>query len=135
MLLFRRSCLALLLCSGFGYAQTTPAAPSPNPENKTVRIYVSDRDVKSVQGGISSFDLFRELNAKCTSVVLTDNQDRADFRLEAGYAWCCTPKGESRGYKFALFNRAGDAVFSTKTHTLANAVKNICNVIGREKAK
>jgi hypothetical protein len=75
------------------------------------------------------------MNSKCTGVSLTDTQEKADYRLEAGYAWCCTPRGESRGYEFTLFNRKGDAVFSTKTRTLANAIKDVCSAIGLVKKK
>lgn len=84
---------------------------------------------------MASTDLLKEISTKCQGVVLTDNVDRADYRLEADRAWCCTPNGQSRGYKFALFNKEGDAVFSTKTHTLRNAVKDICGAIERNKAK
>jgi hypothetical protein len=106
-----------------------------NQTISSVRLWISDKQVKSVQGSIPSGDLMKELNAKCDEVVLTDNEEKADYRLEAGYAWCCTPRGESRGYKFALFNKDGDAISSTKTHTLGNAVKDICVAIGRGKGK
>lgn len=106
---------------------TTPASP--------IRIWISDKQVASAHGSVSSSDILKELNEKCTNVVLTDDVTRADYRLEAGFAWCCTQHGESRGYKFAVFNKDGDAVFSTKTHTLANAVKDVCNSIGRAKLK
>jgi hypothetical protein len=101
----------------------------------TVRIWVSEKEAGSVQGGLPSGDLLKEIGARCVGVALTDNRDRADYRLEADRAWCCTPRGESRGYKFALFNKDGDAVFSTNTHELKNAVKDMCSAIGRGKGK
>jgi hypothetical protein len=112
-------------------------APSPQPgaTPPTLRLWVEDKQVKSTHGSIPSSDLMKELNTRCVGVVLTDIEEKADYRLEAGYAWCCTPRGESRGYKFSLFNKDGDAISSTKTHTLGNAVKDICAAIGRAKGK
>jgi len=117
----------------FPVGQAPPSQPGAVPP--TVRVWVEDKQVKSTQGSIPSGDLIRELNARCIGVVLTDTQEKADYRLEAGYAWCCTPRGESRGYKFTLFNKDGDAISSTKTHTLGNAVKDVCAAVGRAKAK
>lgn len=126
---FLERCLTFGACIGLTCGQALPG-----PTNNTVRIWVAEKNVKSVQGEISSVDLLKELNAKCAGVVLTDSEEKADYRLEAGYAWCCTPQGQPRGYKFALFNKDGDAVFSIKTHALANAVKDICKAIGHGKA-
>ncbi len=123
---FQRRLLALGACIGVAYGQTGPVGQPATPTNSIVRVWV--------HGGISSVDLLKELNAKCAGVALTDAEDKADYRLEAKYAWCCTPQGQSRGYKFTLFNKDGDAVFATKTHTLANAVKDVCRAIGRERA-
>lgn len=130
-----RNFYVFALCCGSAFGQNPSSVPPPTQQTNTIRMWIAEREVKSVQGGVSSVDLMKELNAKCEGVVLTDSQGKADYRLEAGYAWCCTPKGESRGYKFALFNKDGDAVFSTKTHTLANAVRDVCKAIGHEKGK
>lgn len=126
---------AMCVITTVAVSQTTPPEHPAAPAANTLRIWVSDKQVKSVHGPISSADLLKEVNAKCTGVVLTDTQENADYRLEAGHAWCCTPNGESRGYDFALFNKDGDAVFSTKTHALGNAVKDVCRSIGRAKEK
>jgi hypothetical protein len=121
------------LLAMFSVGQALPSQSGETPP--TVRVWVEDKQVKSTQGSIPSGDLMKELNGRCVGVVLTDTQEKADYRLEAGYAWCCTPRGESRGYKFTLFNKDGDAISSTKTHTLGNAVKDICAAVGRAKAK
>lgn len=101
----------------------------------TVRIWISEKQVASVHGAFPSADLLNALNKKCVGVALTDNPNRADYRLEAGRAWCCTTNGESRGYKFTLFNKDGDAIYSAKTRELKNAAKDLCSAIGRTKPK
>ena len=123
--------LALFACFAIGQDAPTEKLTATN----TVRLWISDKEAKSVQGPMSSQEILKELNAKCVGVVLTDTQEKADYRLEAGRAWCCTPRGESRGYLFTLFNKDGDAVTSTKTHTLGNAIKDVCKAIGHEKEK
>jgi hypothetical protein len=32
-------------------------------------------------------------------------------------------------YKFTLFRRGGDAVFSTSTHLMSNSVKDVCHYV------
>jgi len=125
--------LILFCCTANGQTGSSENAAASSPA--TVRIWVMPKEVKSVQGEFSSAALLKELGTRCVGVTLTDTEQRADYRLEAGHAWCCTPRGESRGYVFTLFNRDGDAIYSTKTHALANAVKDICNAIGHEKPK
>lgn len=125
--------LALSFSSVLG--QSAPSDPTLPPTTTTIRIWISEKEVASVHGGFPSADLLNELNKKCVGVVLTDNQAKADYRLEAGRAWCCTPSGESRGYNFTLFSKDGDAIYSTKTHTLKNAAKDLCNAISRTRTK
>ena len=119
------SVFATLILVGALSGQTSPPQHSPSETGESIRIWVSDKQSGTVQGSFSSADLMKEINAMCIGVVLTDNHDKADFRLEAGRAWCCTSKGQSRGYKFALFNKDGDATFSTQTHDLRTLLK-IC---------
>lgn len=69
----------------------TPTAPSTGitPTASTtdiVRIWVSEKEVKSVQGSHPTGDLLDDLNKKCVGVVITENPDKADYRLEAGRA-------------------------------------------------
>jgi predicted secreted Zn-dependent protease len=114
-------------------AQSAPPTPPPDAHPRgphAIRIWVSGKQSESIHGSISSADLLKEINAKCTGVFLTDDPTKADYRLEAGRASCCTKKGESKGYKFALFNKSGDAIFSTQTKELKNAVKDMCKVVG-----
>jgi hypothetical protein len=121
--------------SYFGVGPNSILSTATPQAETTVRIWISDKQVGTVHGAFPSGDLINELNKKCVGVVLTDNPDRADYRLEAGRAWCCTQNGELRGYKFTLFNKAGDAIYSSKTRELKNAAKDLCGAIGRTRPK
>jgi hypothetical protein len=97
------------------------------------RVFLTAGDLPSGAVGLSTTDVIKAVNQKCVNVTITNDKAKADYVLETAYAWCCTPRGESRGYKFALFNKDGDAIFSTKTHTLTNAVRDVCNAINAGK--
>jgi len=131
---FVRAFLLVTTCAISLSAQSAPpptATPDVHPRGPhAVRVWVSGKTSESIHGAVSSADLLKEINAKCTGVFLTDDPTKADFRLEAVRASCCTKKGESKGYKFALFNKSGDAIFSTQTKELKNAVKDMCKAIG-----
>lgn len=132
-----KSARTLLLLATSAVALSAQSAPPPagpphiDVRPKAVRVWVSGKTSESIHGAVSSADLLKEINAKCSGVFLTDDPTKADFRLEAVRASCCTKKGESKGYKFALFNKNGDAIFSTQTKELKNAVKDMCKAIGR----
>jgi hypothetical protein len=38
-------------------------------------------------------------------------------------------------YRFTLFNRAGNTVYSTYPRKFSNAINNVCMALGRERAK
>jgi len=131
-LVFKTAAVMVLALSALS-AQDAPSNPQVQPTS--IRIWLEPKESKSLHGDMSSESLLREMNKECVNVIITDNEERADYRLEASHAWCCTPRGEPRGYEFTLFNRDGDAIGSTKTHTFGNAVKDICKLIGRERPK
>jgi hypothetical protein len=104
-------------------------------EEAAKRLYLSEKDSSSSATRLSSMDMIKAVNENCSNVVITNDRGKADYVLETGSAWCCTPRGESRGYKFTLFNKDGDAMYATKTHTLGSAVKDVCNAMNAGKPK
>jgi len=90
-------------------AMTTTAEPKP------LRIFLSPSST------ISSADIVRDLNSKCSNVSLTIDSRNSDYMLEAT-RW-------PDHYKFTLFRRGGDAVFSTSTHLMSNSVKDVCHFV------
>jgi hypothetical protein len=90
-------------------AMTTTAEPKP------LRIFLSPSST------ISSADIVRDLNSKCSNDSLTIDSRNSDYMLEAT-RW-------PDHYKFTLFRRGGDAVFSTSTHLMSNSVKDVCHFV------
>jgi hypothetical protein len=141
---------ALLLCAAFFPAgqsggQELAAAPSlyHSPRGKP-RVFITDSNSWSISGGFggsgSGFgggvrggarpqtaEIIKTFGDKCPNVTVTMNQHAADFVVlldhEGG-------KGLARkDNKIAVFNRAGDAIFSTSTRTLGSAVKDACKAL------
>jgi len=43
--------------------------------------------------------------------------------------------GEVSRYRFTLFNRAGNAIYSTSPHKFSNAINNVCMELVRQTAQ
>ncbi len=80
--------------------------------------------VMSPASTIPKADLLKNLGGKCPNVSLVLDSTKSDYMLEA--AWWA---GE---YKFTLFKKGGDAVYSTSTHMLSNAVKDVCHYVNAQ---
>jgi hypothetical protein len=78
-------------------------------------------------------DLSRELGVRCPNVKITIDAAKADFTMEVVGGNHSAPQKELRNFKLALFDRDGTAVFSSSTHGLGNAIKDVCGYT--EKAK
>ncbi|MGH9776179.1 MAG: hypothetical protein ACRD50_14675 [Candidatus Acidiferrales bacterium] len=96
--------LALLATAG-------AASPQPRP----VKLVLSPRST------IPSGELLRHFSSHCSNVSLTMNSKQSDYMLEAG--------GWSGEYRFTLYAHGGDAIFSTHTARLGNAVKDTCKYL------
>ena len=59
------------------------------------------------------------------NVTVTLDSKQSDYMLDAA-RW-------PNGYKFTLFKKGGEAVFSTSTVLLSNAVKDVCNFVNTTK--
>ncbi len=85
---------------------------------------------------VASSDLRRGFQKKCPDVILNRDPSRADYALEA-IERTTNPVTATEGlrYRFTLFNRAGNAIYSTSPHNFSNAINNVCMVLARQKAK
>jgi hypothetical protein len=75
-------------------------------------------------------ELNRAFHKKCSNVVLNHDPSRADFALEA-IRRTTNPvdSGEVSRYRFTLFDRGGNAIYSTSPYKFSNAVNNVCGVL------
>jgi hypothetical protein len=85
---------------------------------------------------VASSDLRRGFQKKCPNVILNRDPSRADYALEAIERTInpVTAMEVSR-YRFTLFNRAGNAIYSTSPHKFASAINNVCMALARQTAK
>lgn len=81
--------------------------------------------VMSPASTVPKADVLKNLGDKCPNVSLVLDSTKSDYMLEAGW-WA----GE---YKFTLFKKGGEAVYSTSTHMLSNAVKDVCHYVNSQK--
>jgi hypothetical protein len=81
-------------------------------------------------------DLRRGFQTKCPDVILNRDPSHADYALEA-IERITNPvtATEVARYRFTLFNRAGNAIYSTSPHKFSNAINNVCMALARQKAK
>jgi hypothetical protein len=104
------SMVFLLLTPGVGTAKD-PAKPT--------------KVVMSPASSVPTADVVRNFGSRCPNVTVTLDSTKSDFMLDAA-RW-------PNGYKFTLFKKGGEAVFSTSTVLLSNAVKDVCNFVNTTK--
>lgn len=93
-------------------------------QDNHVRISVTEKS------NVSKAEIGKALNSHCRDVVITVEPEKADYLLEA----IDTGAGPARKpYKFSLFNRGGDYVFSTETARVDNSVKDVCAFVEKHK--
>jgi hypothetical protein len=96
------------------------AAETQNP----IRVAVSSTST------IDLSELRRAFHKKCPSVILNRDPSRADYALEAiGRTTNPTNAGEVSRYRFTLFNRGGNTIYSTSPYKFSNAVNNVCKTL------
>jgi len=64
-------------------------------------------------------EVLRHLGSHCPNVGITTDWKKSDYELEA--------TGISGSYHLTVFAHGGDAVYSTNTERLGNAVKDVCH--------
>jgi len=85
---------------------------------------------------VASSDLRRGFQEKCPDVILNRDASRADYALEAiDRTTSPVTATEVSRYRFTLFNRAGNAIYSTSPRKFSNAINNVCMALARETTK
>jgi PEGA domain len=139
----------VLLASLFGLRPTAAQDESGGPSlygNSTGkrRVYVTDSNSWSLSGGFAgsssgfgggvsggarpqTAEVIKTFGKKCPGAVVTINRKEADFVVlfdhEGGKGWA------RKDNKIAIFNRNGDAIFSTSTRSLGSAVEDGCKAM------
>jgi len=72
-------------------------------------------------------DIMKHIVDRCPNVSFVLDSRKSDFMLEA---W-----GWSGNYKFTVFQKGGQAVYSTSTVLLSNAVKDVCKFVNSQSAR
>lgn len=98
-----------------GFAGTAQAAPHPE---RPVKI------VLSPASNVPTADVMKNLVNKCPNVSITLNPKESDYMLDA--------RGWTGYYRFALYQKGGGAIFSTRTQWLSNSVKDVCKFINSQ---
>lgn len=123
-----------------------PIPQGPTKDGKT-RVYVTDSTSWQVSGGWGASggtgggaasggarpqtaEIIKTFNERCSDLVVTNNRERANYVVildhEGG-------KGALRHKnKVAVFNRDGDAVYSSSTLSLGGAVEGACKAIHKD---
>jgi hypothetical protein len=85
---------------------------------------------------VAASDIRKGFAKKCPNVTITRYPSKADYALEAMAGTINPISGDMvMRYRFTLFNRAGDAVYSTSPRNFSNAVNNVCVMVNRRKPK
>ena len=98
------------------------------PQKRPVRIAFSSTST------VAASDVRKAFAKKCPRLQLTSDPSRSDYALEA-MAETINPvfATEVTRYRFTLFNRSGNAFYSTSPHRFSNAINNVCMAIDRQK--
>jgi hypothetical protein len=75
------------------------------------------------------------MDKTCVGVVLTLDQSKADYLLEATTTEKFNDGNSIIRAQFTLFATNGDVLFHTTTRKYKNAMKDVCNAIGSGKKK
>lgn len=79
---------------------------------------------------VAATDIRKALANTCPDLQLTTDPLRSEYALEAmaGTVNVVFPAEVTR-YRFTLFDRSGNAIFSTAPHKFSNGIHNVCMVI------
>ena len=86
-------------------------------------VYAQDKvtRIALVNSNISNGAIFKAINENCQNVVLTIDVSKASYTLEAQNVY--------EHSLLTLFDKSGDALFTTDTHGTGNAVKDVCSFL------
>jgi hypothetical protein len=82
---------------------------------------------------VAASDIRKAFEKKCPNVILTREPLKADYALEAMAEPINLLSGSpTTRYRFTLFSRSGDIIYSTAPHKFSNAINNVCVAINKQ---
>jgi hypothetical protein len=82
---------------------------------------------------VAASDIREGFQKKCPNVSLTLEPLKADYALEAVAEPINLLSGSpTTRYRFTLFSRSGDIIYSTSPHKFSNAINNVCMAINKQ---
>jgi hypothetical protein len=126
----------MLACAAFGQTQDTGVGwgSGNNTPSSTIgpRIYLEATSHGNLWS--ATRDQTMELStdfAKTCNVKITLNQQAADYTLKLDHV----EVGFSRSNQFQLADKNGDVLFTTRTESVAGAVRNVCGFLNGKPPK
>ncbi len=82
---------------------------------------------------VAASDIRKGFRKKCPNVSLTLEPGKADYALEAIAEPINLISGSpTTRYRFTLFSRSGNIIYSTSPHKFSNAINNVCMAINKQ---
>jgi hypothetical protein len=82
---------------------------------------------------VAAPDIRKGFQDKCPNVILTLEPLKADYALEAMTEPINLLSGSpTTRYRFTLFSRSGNIIYSTSPHKFSNAINNVCMAINKQ---
>ena len=78
---------------------------------------------------VPTADILKGLQKECPNVSITNDVTKSDYTLEAMKKTNFDKGTEYDRFDLTLFDRDGNAVYSTSTRRVGNAVKDVCHAI------
>jgi hypothetical protein len=114
-----KSCVCLILLSSI------PALAQDAPK----RIAMTEKS------DVSTADILKGLQKNCSNVTITNDETKSDYTLEAIKKTKFAGGNESDHFDLTLCDHEGNAIYSTSTRRVSNAVKDVCHAIGGSEKK
>ena len=116
-------------------------------QQDNVRVYITDSDSWSTSGGgyggpdiglggskggarPQTVEIIKTFNDRCPKLTVTIKKESADYIVMFDHEGGKTIFNVDN--KVAIFNKAGDAIYSGSTRSLGNAVKDSCEAIYKD---
>lgn len=100
-----------------------------NAQDTPRRIAITDKS------DVPTAEILKGLQKECPNVSITNDVTKSDYTLEASKKAKVVKGSESDHFDLTLFDHDGNAIYSTSTRHVNNAVKDVCHAINGSRKK